>query len=73
MAAIAEKVRPPVTPTGCRRLHTSEPSPRSPETLKPQQYAAPPVVSPQVYAFPAVRVENLRVLLTGTGIGLREP
>src|SRR5438552_11508030 len=43
------------------------PSPSSPDPLKPQQYAAPLVVTPQVCAAPALTPANERPPATGVG------
>src|SRR2546422_10687979 len=43
------------------------PSPSSPDPLKPQQYAAPLVVTPQVWASPALTPANERPPATGVG------
>ena len=51
-AAIALNVSPPDTATGVE-VFVPEPSPSWPASLRPQQYAAPPVVSAQVCSKPA--------------------
>jgi hypothetical protein len=63
---IVEKVNPPRTATGTL-LDVVEPSPSSPSVLPPQQYAAPPVVSPQVWIGPVATAENVSPPLTATG------
>src|SRR5690242_2358882 len=62
----AENVSPPVTATGTE-LEVSEPSPRSPSALPPQQYAAPLGVRPQVCVLPVTTEEKVSPPLTGTG------
>src|SRR5712691_5103960 len=66
---------PPSTGTGLVRL-VVVPSPSAPPScplkarapLAPQQYAAPPVVTPQVCAFPTLTAAKLRPPATSTGL-----
>src|SRR2546426_463197 len=64
-------VSPPETATGTA-ASSVEPLPSWPHTLKPQQYAAPFVVRPQVwYRQPASTAENASPPLTAAGTKLK--
>ena len=61
---------PPATGTGVPLLIV-EPSPSWPWTLSPQQYAAPPVVSPHVCDLPALTAAKANPPATGTAVVLQ--
>jgi hypothetical protein len=42
-------------------------APTWPYSFQPQQYAAPLLVTPQVWSLPAVRLANVRPLAAATG------
>src|SRR5204863_421158 len=66
-APTAAKFSTPLTRTGV--LHdVVVPSPSSPSRFSPQQYAAPPVVTPQLWNDPALTAANLSPPATGTGV-----
>src|SRR5438094_10525809 len=62
-------VSQPATSTGTALL-VVVPLPSSPTVLKPQQYAAPPVVSPHVKPLPVLTTAKLSPPETSTGVPL---
>src|SRR5712664_3388576 len=66
-ALTAANVNPPRTATGLVRP-IAVPSPSSPLTFWPQQYAAPPVVTAHVWKLPALSDPKVSPLATAAGI-----
>src|SRR6266566_10011771 len=66
-ASTAAKLSPPVTATGLVRF-VVVPSPSWPLSLSPQQYAAPAVVTPQVWKLPALTAAKVSPPTTATGL-----
>src|SRR5207245_11273560 len=62
-------VSAPDTPTGAA-LGVVVPCPSRPKRLSPQQYAAPPGVTPQVVPAPALTAAKVRPPDTATGVAL---
>jgi hypothetical protein len=60
------KLKPPETATGTL-VESVAPLPSSPLPLKPQQYAAPAVVSAQLWRAPAEIAPKFRAPATATG------
>ena len=59
---------PPRTSAGTLLLVPTTPLPSSPMVLRPQQYASPLIVTPQVCLSPAATVTNFKRPETGTGV-----
>src|SRR4026207_1459007 len=64
---MCSKLNPPATGTGTR-LNVVDVVPSCPDQFEPQQYAALPIVSPQVCVLPIASSRNVRPPETGTGV-----